>query len=99
MVSDGWEHVLDAAAGLMADALAVAVGAPGAVRHRDRIDALADAGGPAFLERALDEIQRTKSELTLNPTVDLAVEALLTRIAAARAGRAGRLVPPGRLGW
>jgi DNA polymerase-3 subunit delta' len=99
MVSDGWEHVLDAAAGLVADALAVTVGAPAAVRHRDRIAALGDAGGPEFLERALEEIQRTRSELILNPTVDLAVEALLTRIAAARAGRAGRLVAPGRLGW
>ncbi len=99
MASDGWEHVLDAAAALVADALAVAVGAPGAVRHRDRIEALADAGGAEFLERALEELQKTRSELPLNPTVDLAVEALLTRIAAARAGRAGRLVAPGRLGW
>jgi DNA polymerase-3 subunit delta' len=99
MASDGWEHVLDAAAALVADALAVALGAPGAVRHRDRVEALADAGGAEFLERALEELQRTRSELPLNPTVDLAVEALLTRIAAARAGKAGRLVAPGRLGW
>ena len=102
LVSDGWEHVLDGAAAVVADALAVAVGAVAAVRHRERVEELrrlvAD-DAPAFLERALEEIQLTRSELVLNPTVDLAVEALLARIAAAREGRAGPLLTPGRLGY
>jgi DNA polymerase-3 subunit delta' len=101
-LTDGWSHVLDGAAGLVADALAVAVGAEDAVRHRDRLEALRTAGVPSrapFLERALDEIQLTRAEMELNPTLDLAVEGLLARVAAARRGTPGRLVAPGRLPW
>ena len=101
MVSDGWATVLDAAAGAAGDALAVSVGAEAAVRHPDRIDELRAVGLPerqAFLERAIEEIQLTRSELELNPAGDLAAEALLVRIDDARHGAHGRLVRPGRLG-
>ena len=99
-VTDGWTHVLDGMAALVADALAVAVGAEGAVRHEDRLDALRRIAVPArqpFIERAADEIALTRSELELNPTTDLAVEALLLRLDSARRGAAGPLVAPGRL--
>ncbi|MDX6645840.1 MAG: polymerase subunit delta [Miltoncostaeaceae bacterium] len=99
-VSDGWAHVLDGAAGLVADALALAVGADAAVRHAGRVENLRAVAVPAaqpFLERALEEIELTRSELILNPTVDLAIEAMLERISAARAGAAGPLTAPGRL--
>jgi DNA polymerase III subunit delta' len=99
-VSDGWTHVLDGAAGLIADALALSVGAGAAVRHATRVEALRAIAVPAgqpFLERALEEIQVTRSELVLNPTVDLAVEAMLERITAARLGTAGPLTAHGRL--
>ena len=79
MVSDGWDTVLTAAAGVVADGLAGAVGAPdAAIRHRDLGEAIAAAGRPARLcNRAIEEIEMTRADLLLNPTVDLAVEALL----------------------
>ena len=101
MVTDGWTLVLDSAAATASDALAVAVGAEAAVRHPDRIDDLRAIGQPErreFLERAVAEVQLTRSELVLNPSADLAAEALLVRIEAARHGRApARLVGHGRL--
>jgi DNA polymerase-3 subunit delta' len=101
MVTDGWTLVLDSAAATAADALAVAVGAEGAVRHPDRLEELRQVGPPErreFLERAVAEMQLTRSELVLNPSADLAAEALLERIDAARHGRApARLVGHGRL--
>jgi DNA polymerase-3 subunit delta' len=99
-VSDGWALVLDGAAGLVADALAVCVGAESTVRHREHLEELRTVAVPArqaFLERAAEEIALTRSELALNPSVDLAVEALLIRLDAARQGTAGPLVAPGRL--
>ncbi len=100
MVSDGWHTVLTGAAGVVADGLAVAVGAGGAVRHRDRRDAIVAAGAPAELcIRALEEIEMTRADLVLNPTVDLAVEALLVRIAQARRGERHPLRAAGRLRW
>jgi len=101
MVSDGWATVLDAAAAAAGDALAVAVGAEAAVRHPEHLDALRAVGRPerqAFLERAIAEIAQTRSELELNPSGDLAAEALLVRIDDARHGAHGRLIRPGRLG-
>ena len=100
MVTDGWTLVLDSAAALAADALAVAVGAESAVRHPERLEELRAIGAPErveFLERAVQEIQLSRSELELNPNVELAAEALLVRLEAARHGRAGRLVGHGRL--
>lgn len=102
LVSDGWALVLDAAAGLVADALAVCLGADGAVRHTGRVDELRAlvAGTPQeVLERTVAEFQRARAELELNPTNDLAAEALLVRIASARAGRPFPLEVPGRLPW
>ncbi len=99
-VTGGWEDVLDGMAALVGDALAVCVGAERAVRHRDRLEALRRIAVPArqpFLERAAEEVALTKSELELNPTTDLALEALLVRLDAARQGTAGPLVAPGRL--
>jgi len=100
MVSDGWTTVLAGAAGVVADGLATALGAGTAVRHRDLRDAIAAAAAPAELcERALEEIERTRADLLLNPTVDLAIEALLVRIELARRGERHPLRGAGRLGW
>jgi DNA polymerase-3 subunit delta' len=103
MVTDGWTLVLDSAAATAADALAVAVGAEAAVRHPERLDEIRRLGRPErreFLERAVAEIQLTRSELVLNPSADLAAEALLVRLEAAGHGRApARLVGHGRLPW
>jgi DNA polymerase-3 subunit delta' len=99
-LSDGWAHVLEGAAGVVADALAIAVGAEDAVRHRDLVEDLRPIAVPArraFLERAAEEIQVTRGELELNPTLDLAMEGLLCRLAIARRGEAGPLRPAGRL--
>lgn len=100
MVTDGWTLVLDSAAVTAADALALAVGAPGAVRHPERTDELREVGVPerqAFLERAIEEIQVARADLELNPRVEWAAEALLVRLGEARHGAHGRLVRPGRL--
>jgi DNA polymerase-3 subunit delta' len=101
MVTDGWTLVLDSAAATAADALAVAVGAEAAVRHPERLEELRAIGRPErreLLERAVAEMQLTRSELVLNPTADLAAEALLVRLEAARHGHApARLVGHGRL--
>jgi DNA polymerase-3 subunit delta' len=103
MVTDGWTLVLDSAAATAADALAVAVGAEAAVRHPERLEEIRRVGRPErreFLERAVAEIQLTRSELVLNPSADLAAEALLVRLEAAGHGRApARLVGHGRLPW
>ena len=100
-VTDGWTLVLDSAAATAAAALAVAVGAETAVRHPERLEEIRRIGRPErreFLERAVAEIQLTRSELVLNPSADLAAEALLVRLEAARHGRApARLVGHGRL--
>lgn len=100
-VSDGWAAVLEGAAGVVNDAIAVSVGAEAAVRHGDLAEELRGVAVPArqgFLERAAEEIQATRAELVLNPTTDLAMEALLARIALARRGHAPpRVAPPGRL--
>ncbi len=101
LLTDGWALVLDGAAGYVADALAVALGSEGTVRHRDRLDALRPVSVPSRvrgLQRALDEIQLTRSEMELNPTLDLAVEALAHRIAqAVHARTLPPLVGAGRL--
>jgi len=102
MQTDSWAHVLDGAAGLVADALAIALGTEATVRHRDRLERLRVLGVPSrapVLERVLDELQLARSEQILNPTPDLAVEGLLTRIELARRGEAGPLTAPGRLPW
>lgn len=98
-LTDGWMHVLDGASGLVADALAVAAGAEDAARHRHLTDELRVVGVPSrmpFLEDTLEVIQDTRSEMELNPTLDLAVEAMLARISAARHGEHPRR-PRGRL--
>ena len=102
LVTDGWTLVLDAAAETAGDALALAVGAERAVRNTDRIEDLRAIAGPErqqFLERAIEEIQLTRSELELNPKVELAAEALLIRIESARQGHPGRLIAHGRVGY
>ncbi len=102
LVTDGWTRVLDSAAAVAADAVALAVGAEGAVRNTDRVEALRPVGVPErlpFLERAAEEIQLSRSELQLNPKVELAAEALLVRLDEARHGARGRLARPGRMAW
>ena len=102
MVTDGWTLVLDSAAATAGDALALSVGAERAVRLTERIDELRAVGGPGrqeFLERAIEEVQLTRSELKLNPKVELAAEALLIRIENARRGHPGRLIAHGRVDY
>lgn len=102
MVTDGWRLVLDAAAEAAGDALALSVGAERAVRLTERLDDLRPVAGAdrqEFLERAIEEIQLTRSELELNPKVELAAEALLIRIENARRGHPGRLIAHGRVGY
>lgn len=97
-ISDGWAHVLEAAAGVVADGLAVAVGAERAARHAGLVADIRAAGADArFCEAVLEDIERTRSELQLNPTVDVAAQALLERIEMVRRGERVILVPPGRL--
>jgi DNA polymerase-3 subunit delta' len=100
MLSDGWAAVLGGAAAVVADALALAVGAGDRVRHRTLLEEIRAAGAPADLcERALEEIELTRAELQLNPTVDVAVQAMLIRIGLARRGEQHPLTAPGRLPW
>ncbi len=97
-VTDGWGHVLGAAASVVADGLAVAVGAEGSVRNRELLDRIRAAGAPAaFCERVLEDFEHTRGQFILNPTVDLAAQALLLRIEAVRRGEHPPLVPAGRL--
>lgn len=99
--TDGWGLILDGAAGYLADALNVALGSEATVRHRDRLDALRAVAPPSRvrgLQRAIDEVQTTRAEMELNPTLDLAAEALITRMSAAVHGRPlPPLIAPGRL--
>jgi DNA polymerase-3 subunit delta' len=102
MVTDGWTLVLDAAAETAGDALALSVGAKRAVRLTERLEDLRPVSTPErqeFLERAIEEIQLARSELVLNPKVELAAEALLIRIENARRGHPGRLIAHGRAGY
>ncbi len=89
LVTEGWGHVLDGVAAVYADALAVAVGAPGAVRHEDLVGRLGDAVHPEqrlAVEAGLEEIQRTRAGFRLNPLADLWVEGRLNRLALIRRG-------------
>lgn len=101
LLTDGWALVLDGAAGYLADALAVALGSEATVRHRERLDTLRTVAVPSRVhgfERALDEIQATRAEMELNPTLDLAAEALAYRIGRAVHSRSlPPRVAPGRL--
>lgn len=85
--TDGWGYVLAGAAGVVADALAVAIGAEGS-RHPGLRARIAAIGPSAELCMwALEDIEHTRGELRLNPTVDVAARALMARIDMARAGR------------
>jgi DNA polymerase-3 subunit delta' len=100
LVSDGWATVLGGAAGVVADGLAVAVGAEASVRHRDLLPQITAAHAPSALcIRAVEELEMTRADLALNPTVDLAIEAMLIRIAHARRGERHPLRQAGRLAW
>lgn len=100
LVSDGWAGVLTGAAGVVADGLATAFGAAGAVRHRNLAAEIGAAGAPArFCMHALEELEATRADLALNPTAELAIEAMLVRIDLARAGEVHPLRAAGRLRW
>lgn len=100
MISDGWDAVLTGAAGLVADALAVSHGAEQSIRNRHLLDQLKAAQpDPEFCERAIGELEHTRAELQLNPTVDVAVQSALIRIELARQGERHALTHPGRLPW
>lgn len=100
LVTDGWGHVLDGTNAVLADALSVAVGAESAVRHAellDRLHVLAPPERRLMIERGLDEVQRTRAGLGLNPLADLWVEGLLARLAMMRRGAEPPTLPAGRL--
>lgn len=100
LVTDGWTLVLDTAAGVMADGLALSLGAEGAVRHRGHLETLrplATAAQHDLLVHAIEQVDATRGELPLNPRIDLQAEALLTRIDLARRGHPHALSAPGRL--
>jgi DNA polymerase III subunit delta' len=100
LTTDGWDQVLRSAAGVVADGLALALGADGALRHPHLADEMRSAAASArFCERALEDMEHTRGTLALNPTADAAAEALLVRIALARRGEHVPLVPPGRMPW
>ncbi|MSO44480.1 MAG: hypothetical protein EXQ74_04105 [Thermoleophilia bacterium] len=89
LVTEGWSHVLDGAAAVYADALAVAVGSDAAVRNAHLLDRLRHVAHPERLveiETALGEIQRARSGFVLNPMADLWMEGLLDRLAMIRRG-------------
>ncbi len=100
LVTDGWKHVLDGMAAVLADALAVATGAEGCVRHEEllpRLRLVAHFERRLEVEAFLGEVQRTRAGLVLNPMVDLWVEALLDRMAMIGRGSAPPPPAPGRL--
>lgn len=100
LVSDGWTGVLTGAAGVVADGLASAIGAQGAIRHRQLVGDIAAVAAPAdFCVRALEELEATRADLALNPTAELAIEAMLIRIGLARAGEVHPLRAAGRPRW
>lgn len=96
-ITDGWGFVLEAAAGVVADALVIGLGGDEAPRHPQHTDRLRAIGAsPAFCVAALEDLEHTRGELRLNPTVDVAARALLARLDLLRAGHAPAPVP-GRL--
>lgn len=100
LVTEGWEHVLDAMSGVYADALAVAVGAPAAVRDArltPRLQAVARPEGLPVIQEGLRQIQRGRAGLRLNPLADLWMEGLLDRLAIARRGGTPPPRSPGAL--
>lgn len=100
MISDGWDAVISGAAGIVADALAVSHGAETSIRNRHFLDQLRTINAqPEFCERAIEELELTRAELQLNPTVDVAVQSALIRIEHARQGERHALTHPGRLPW
>lgn len=100
MISDGWDAVISGAAGIVADAMAVSHGAETSIRNRHFLEQLRQIGAqPEFCERAIEELEHTRAELQLNPTVDVAVQSALIRIEHARQGERHALTHPGRLPW
>jgi DNA polymerase-3 subunit delta' len=97
--SDGWRHVLGSAASALGDALALALGADGAVRRpgrAERVRGPAQGLGPAVLESMIEEVEGAIADLKVNPQVDLRAEGLLVRVEQLRHGqRPAR--PAGRL--
>ncbi|MFN8124679.1 MAG: hypothetical protein U0237_19905 [Thermoleophilia bacterium] len=99
MISDGWDAVILAgAAGIVADAMAVSH-AETSIRNRHFLEQLQIGAQPEFCERAIEELEHTRAELQLNPTVDVAVQSALIRIEHARQGERHALTHPGRLPW
>ena len=100
LVTEGWVHVLDGAASVHADALAVSIGAERAVRHEELLPRLREVGHPeqrVALENCLQEIQRVRAGFGLNPLADLWVEGMLDRLAMIRQGSSIPRRSPGAL--
>lgn len=100
-ITDGWGVAFEGWAGLAADALALAVGHPAPIRHPEHADTLraaadADPGGRA-LSRVIDELVLARGQLSLNPTTDLAAEALIARVRRAGTRQEPPLLASGRL--
>lgn len=100
LVTEGWAHVLDGAAALYADALAVSVGSARSVRHEALLPQLQEIAGPERrleIEACLEEIQRTRAGFGLNPLVELWVEGMLARLGMIRRGGTPPRRSPGAL--
>ena len=68
--------------------------------HREFVDANGRRNiRVRICERAIEELELTRAELQLNPTVDVAVQSALIRIEHARQGERHALTHPGRLPW
>ncbi len=100
LVTEGWVHVLDGAASVHADALAISLGADMAVRHEELMPRLREVAHPersVALEASLEAIQRARSGFGLNPLAELWVEGLLDRLAMIGRGAEPPRRSPGAL--
>lgn len=100
-ITDGWGVAFEGWAGLVADAVALAVGHSAPIRHPEHAEALraaadADPGGRG-LTRVIDELVLARSRLSLNPTTDLAAEAVIARVRRAGTPQEPPLLPSGRI--
>ena len=100
-ITDGWGVAYEGWAGLAADVVAMAVGHPSPIRHPEHADALraaaeGDPGGRTH-SRIVDELTLARSRLSLNPTTDLAAEAVIARVRRAGTPEQPALLGPGRI--
>lgn len=98
--TDGWRAVLAAGAGVVADVIAMRLGATSAARVPDAAAPLAErleGVSSARLEALLSDFERAVADLAFNPEIPLQAEALVTRIVRTARGRGDSGAPRGRL--